>query len=51
MLASTHLQMEQVIRQVEIFLMLNEVYRQRRRRFSLLVHLIAALCNLNFLHA
>ncbi|MGI8747601.1 MAG: transposase family protein [Deinococcus sp.] len=50
-LASTRLQVEHVMRQLKIFRVLKEVYRHRRRRFSLRVHLIAALCNFNLLHA
>ncbi|WP_438503503.1 hypothetical protein [Deinococcus alpinitundrae] len=37
---------EHVIRRLKMFRILKEVYRHRRRRFSLRVHLIAALCNL-----
>ncbi len=44
-LASTRLRVEHVIRQLKIFRVLKEVYRHRRRRFSLRVNLIAALCN------
>ena len=50
-LASTRLRVEHVIRQLKIFRVLKEVYRHRRRRFSLRMHLIAALCNLNLLYA
>jgi len=50
-LASTRLRVEHVIRQLKIFRVLKEVYRHRRRRFSLRVHLIAALCNFNLPHA
>ena len=50
-LASTRLKVEHVIRQLKIFRVLKEVYRHRRRRFSLRVHLIAAMCNLNLAHA
>ena len=44
-LASTRLRVEHVIRQLKIFRVLKDVYRHRRRRFSLRVNLIAALCN------
>jgi len=44
-LASTRLRVEHVIRRLKIFRVLKDVYRHRRRRFSLRVNLIAALCN------
>ena len=46
-LASTRQGIEHVIRCLKIFRVLKEVYRHRRRRFSLRLHLIAALCNFN----
>ena len=50
-LASTRQCVEHVIRRLKIFRILKEVYRHRRRRFSLRLHLIAALCNLTLQHA
>lgn len=44
-LASTRLRVEHVIRRLKVFRVLKDVYRHRRRRFSLRVNLIAALCN------
>jgi len=44
-LASTRLRVDHVIRQLKIFRVLKDVYRHRKRRFSLRVNLIAALCN------
>nr|WP_255674529.1 transposase family protein [Deinococcus sp. 6GRE01] len=44
-LASTRLRVEHVIRRLKIFRVLKDVYRHRRRRFSLRVNLIAAVCN------
>ena len=44
-LAYTRLRIEHVIRRLKIFRVLKDVYRHRRRRFSLRAHLIAALCN------
>ncbi|WP_241191429.1 transposase family protein [Deinococcus psychrotolerans] len=48
--ASTRQCVEHVIRRLKIFRVLKEVYRHRRQRFSLRIHLIAALCNFNRLH-
>jgi hypothetical protein len=45
-LAHTRQCVEHVIRRLKIFRVLKEVYRHRRRRFALRVHLIAAICNL-----
>nr|WP_277425562.1 transposase family protein [Deinococcus psychrotolerans] len=45
-LASTRQSVEHVIRRLKIFRVLKKTYRHRRRRFSLRVHLITALCNL-----
>lgn len=45
-LAHTRQCVEHVIRRLKIFRVLKEVYRHRRRRFALRLHLIAALCNL-----
>lgn len=44
-LASTRLRVEHVIRRLKIFRVLKDMYRHRRRRFSLRVNLIAAVCN------
>lgn len=44
-LASTRQPVEHAIRRLKIFRILKEVYRHRRRRFTLRVHLIAAICN------
>ncbi|QLG11084.1 IS5 family transposase (plasmid) [Deinococcus sp. D7000] len=44
-LASTRLRVEHVIRRLKIFRVLKDIYRHRRRRFSLRVNLIAAVCN------
>ena len=46
-LAYTRQCVEHVIRRLKIFRVLKEVYRHRRRRFTLRLHLIAALCNLS----
>ena len=46
-LAHTRQGVEHVIRRLKIFRILKGVYRHRRHRFSLRLHLIAALCNLN----
>ena len=46
-LAHTRQGVEHVIRRLKIFRVHKEVYRHRRRRFALRLHLIAALCNLN----
>ena len=45
-LAHTRQGVEHVIRRLKIFRVLKEVYRHRRRRFALRLHLIAAICNL-----
>lgn len=45
-LAHTRQCVEHVIRCLKIFRVLKEVYRHRRRRFALRLHLIAAICNL-----
>lgn len=47
-LAHTRQRVEHAIRRLKIFRVLKEIYRHRRRRFSLRLHLIAAICNLNF---
>ncbi|GGM53015.1 hypothetical protein GCM10008956_31290 [Deinococcus arenae] len=44
-LASTRLRIEHVIRRLKVFRVLKDVYRHRRRRFSIRVNLIAAVCN------
>jgi len=44
-LAYTRLRIEHVIQRLKIFRVLKDVYRHRRRRFSLRANLIAALCN------
>ena len=44
-LASTRLRVEHVIRCLKIFRVLKDMYRHRRRRFSVRVNLIAAVCN------
>nr|WP_304524160.1 hypothetical protein [Deinococcus betulae] len=44
-MASTRLRVEHVIQRLKIFRVLKDVYRHRRRRFSLRVNLIAAVCN------
>ncbi len=44
-LASTRLRVEHVIRCLKIFRVLKDIYRHRRRRFSVRVNLIAAVCN------
>jgi len=44
-LASTRLRVEHVLRRLKIFLVLKDMYRHRRRRFSLRVNRIAARCN------
>lgn len=44
-LASTRLRVEHVIRCMKIFRVLKDIYRHRRRRFSLRVNLIAAVCS------
>ena len=46
-LAHTRQGVEHVIRRLKIFRIFKGVYRHRRRRFSLRLHLIAALCNLS----
>ena len=45
-LAHTRQPVEHVIRRLKVFRVLKGVYRHRRRRFALRLHLIAALCNL-----
>uniref|UniRef100_UPI00037DCD3E transposase family protein n=1 Tax=Deinococcus apachensis TaxID=309886 RepID=UPI00037DCD3E len=45
-LAHTRQGIEHMIRRLKIFRVLKGVYRHRRRRFALRLHLIAALCNL-----
>lgn len=47
-LASLHIPVEHVIRTLKIFRILKETYRNKRRRFGLRLHLIAALCNLTY---
>lgn len=46
-LASRHTAVEHVIRKLKIFRILKDTYRNKRRRFGLRLHLIAAICNLN----
>lgn len=47
-LASLRITVEHVIRDLKIFRILKETYRNKRRRFGLRLHLIAAICNLTF---
>lgn len=47
LLASLRLGVEHVIRQLKVFRILAERYRNRRRRFALRLHLISAICNLD----
>jgi hypothetical protein len=47
-LASLRITVEHVIRNLKIFRILKETYRNKRRRFGLRLHLIAALCNLTY---
>ncbi|MDR2882664.1 MAG: IS5/IS1182 family transposase, partial [Alistipes sp.] len=42
---------ENIIREVKIFRIIAEKYRNRRRRFALRFNLIAAIYNLNLCHA
>ncbi|WP_139323061.1 transposase family protein, partial [Deinococcus marmoris] len=44
-LARFRIAVEHVIRRIKIFRVLKETYRHRRKRFSLRVNLIAAICN------
>ncbi|WP_075834111.1 transposase family protein [Deinococcus marmoris] len=44
-LARFRIAIEHVIRRLKIFRVLKETYRHRRKRFSLRVNLIAAICN------
>jgi hypothetical protein len=45
-LASLRITVEHVIRDLKVFRILKETYRNKRRRFGLRLHLIAAICNL-----
>lgn len=45
-LARLRIKVEHVIRSLKVFRILQERYRNRRRRFGLRLNLIAALCNL-----
>lgn len=47
-LASLRITVEHVIRDLKIFRILKETYRNKRRRFGLRLHLIAAICNLTY---
>jgi transposase len=47
-LASLRITVEHVIRKLKIFRILKETYRNKRRRFGLRLHLIAAICNLTY---
>jgi hypothetical protein len=47
-LASLRITVEHVIRDLKIFGILKETYRNKRRRFGLRLHLIAAICNLTY---
>jgi hypothetical protein len=47
-LASLRITVEHVIRDLKIFRILKETYRNRRKRFGLRLNLIAALCNLTY---
>jgi transposase len=47
-LASLRITVEHVIRNLKIFRILKETYRNRRKRFGLRLNLIAALCNLTY---
>ena len=46
-LSSSRVLIENVIREVKIFRIIAERYRNRRKRFGLRFNLIAAICNLN----
>ena len=45
-LARLRMKVEHIIRNLKVFRILQERYRNRRRRFALRLNLIAALCNL-----
>jgi DDE superfamily endonuclease len=47
-LASLRITVEHVIRDLKIFRILKETYRNKRKRFGLRLHLIAAICNLTY---
>jgi hypothetical protein len=47
-LASLRITVEHVIRDLKIFRILKETYRNKRRRFGLRLHLIAAICTLTY---
>ena len=47
-LASQRIAVEHVIRKLKIFRILKDTYRNKRRRFGLRLHLIAAICNLTY---
>ncbi len=46
-LARLRIRVEHVIRSLKVFRILQQRYRNRRRRFGLRLNLIAALCNLD----
>jgi DDE superfamily endonuclease len=47
-LASLRITVEHVMRDLKIFRILKETYRNKRKRFGLRLHLIAAICNLTY---
>jgi IS5 family transposase len=49
-ISSTRCVIENIIRELKIFKILAEKYRNRRRRFALRFNLISALYNLNLLY-
>jgi hypothetical protein len=50
-ISSRRIVIENIIREVKIFRIIAEKYRNRRRRFALRFNLIAAIYNLNTCHA
>jgi transposase len=50
-LSRERIAVENVIRKLKIFRILSERYRNRRKRFALRFNLIAAICNLELIHA
>jgi hypothetical protein len=48
--SSRRIMIENIIREVKIFRIIAEKYRNRRRRFALRFNLIAAIYNLNIAH-
>ncbi|MDR2927315.1 MAG: transposase, partial [Cytophagaceae bacterium] len=46
-ISSMRITIENIIRDVKIFRMIAEKYRNRRKRFALIFNLIAAIYNLN----